>query len=58
MLINVVNALGEEQASYHVNPNCIVGVSSDRYVDFSNGMQLRIDCDSYERVIAWLEQAR
>lgn len=61
MLIRTYKPSSEVQVLYHINPYAIVGVrelDGWYYVDTADGTMRRIDRKSYERIIAWLEQAR
>lgn len=61
MLIKTYKPLSEVTVPYHINPYAIVGVREDDgwyFVDTAGNTTRRIDRDSYQRVIAWLEQVR
>lgn len=61
MLIRTYKPLSEVTVPYHINPYMIVGVREDDgwyFVDAADRTTRRIDRDSYQRVIAWLERAR
>lgn len=61
MLINIYKPASEVTLPYHINPYMVVGVcelDGWYYVDAADRTTRRIDRDSYQRVITWLEQAR
>lgn len=47
--------------NYHVNPHNVVGVYECKgvfYMDTTDGGVYRIDRDSYDRIVTWIEAAR
>jgi hypothetical protein len=61
MLIKTYKPSSEVKVPYHINPYTIVGVGQLDgwyYVDTADGAMKRIDRDSYQRIVVWLEQAR
>lgn len=61
MLIRTYKPASEVTLPYHINPYAIVGVcelDGCYYVDTADGLMKRIDRDSYQRIITWLEQVR
>ena len=61
MLIMTYKPSSEVKVPYHINPYAIVSVREDDgwyFMDVADGSTRQIDRDSYQRVIAWLEQVR
>lgn len=61
MLIRTYMPSSEVKVPYHINPYAIVGVREDDgwyFMDAADGSTRQIDRNSYQHIIAWLEQVR
>lgn len=61
MLIKTYKPSSDVTMPYHINPYAIVGVREIDgwyFMDAADGSTRQIDRDSYQRIIAWLEQVR
>ena len=60
MQVNICMPSSENKETYHINPNLVISVykRNGRYfLNTVDGDINNIDRESYDRIVAWMEQA-